>query len=225
MAHREEKYLDRVVRATPEDARLIWEALDRRGITPTDQKVVDEMQRSGRFMPINRTTIMRWRKAGWNVASQRPVKTLDAVKAFQDADPEQHAALLNTLKITVKDMVAQYADMGDMNLMRAAARHCYANAMVLSGMLQKRKDDPELNLGDAGKMAKAIADSVKSANQAMAILVNMGEELVRTMRIIEGTVVDNSGEAVAPEEVRDDYGDVFASFRLPTMVSAEDDDE
>lgn len=225
MAHREEKYLDRVVRATPEDARLIWEAIDRRGIVPTDQKVVDEMQRSGRFLPITRTTILRWRKAGWNVTSQRPVGTLDAVKAFRDSDPEQHAALLNTLQITVKDMVAQYADMGDMNLMRAAARHCYANAMVLSNMLQRRKDDPELNMGDAGKMAKAIADSVKSANQAMAILVNMGEELVRTMRIIEGTVVDNSGEPVAPENVRDDYGDVFAPFRLPAIATNVDDDE
>lgn len=225
MAHRDDKHLDRVVRATPEDARLIWEAIERRGVTPTDQKVVDEMQRSGRFMPINRTTIMRWRKAAWSAAHSRPVKTLDVVKAFQDADPEQHAALLKTLKITVQGMVGQYADLGDMNMMRAAARHCYANAMVLSGMLQTRKDDPELNIGDAGKMAKAIADSVKSANQAMAILVNMGEELVRTMRIIEGSVVDNSGQPVAPEEVRDDYGDVFASFRLPTMVSAEDDDE
>lgn len=215
----------KLTRATPEDAKAVWEAIERRGETPTDGKVVDELVMSGRFYPVDRTTVLRWRKADWAPIRTKTKPDKGRSRAEQERlramaqNPEKYADMLGMAKENVEAILAKHVEHGDMNMMRAAARHCYANALVLSNMLQDRAaNDPELGTVDAGKLAKAIADSVKSANQAMAILVNMGEELVRTVRMIEGHVVDNSGDPVADEDVRDDYGDVFAAFRLPVTV-------
>jgi hypothetical protein len=54
--------------AKPAEAKAVWDSLKAEGREPSSQLVVTALMASGKFLPINRSTITRWRKSGWKIS-------------------------------------------------------------------------------------------------------------------------------------------------------------
>ena len=100
----------------------------------------------------------------------------------------------------IKDRFLKHSDA---DLMRAAARQIYAGAILLMQEMQGKVTELAANPRDGGSLFKSLAQAVKAANDAMAVLVNIRDKLAKT---IEATEQDGVQE-------EDDFGGILEAYR------------